>query len=834
VQTLPIDAYVPAITASLAQRPNLVLVAEPGAGKTTRLPAALLEAPFARGGQVLVLEPRRLAARMAARRIASELGEEVGERVGYVVRFERKVSARTRVVFLTEALLTRRLLDDPELRGVSCVVLDEFHERSLHTDLGLALLRALQRGPRPDLRIVVMSATLDADKVAAFLDAPIVNVPGRTYPVTVTHLERPDERRLEEQVAGAVRKLCVNELDGDVLVFLPGAAEIRRAEQSCAALVSAFNIELATLHGDLPPAQQDRAVSAGRAGKRKVVLSTNIAETSLTLEGVVAVVDSGLARIAGHSPWSGLSTLTTGKISQASAIQRAGRAGRVRAGSCVRLYTKPDFDTRARFETPELAKSDLCSVELTLRALFGGLPALAWFEPPPEAARTHAVELLSRLGALDGERLSALGKALLGLPVHPRLARVGLALSERGFNEEAALLVALLSERDVRLGQRAFGNARGHDKVGESDLIARLDAIESVGGDRSAEALRRNELDPGAVQAVWRTRDQLARTFASVPRSLDEPFERAVLVSTLLGYPDRVGKRRAKNAAEIVLSGGGSASLAPASVVKEAELVVAVEAEERGRGALVHAASAVEAEWLLEYFPERVRSERTVSFAGERIEVSEALLYDALVLDVSKRQATPSPDVAQVLAKAALARGAAAPWDVDAVEDLRRRVDFAAKHGLKGGPLDVEAALILHCADKVSFEDLRADPFEHALSRQIDSRLSELAPSRVKLRQGRELTVHYELDRPPWVESRLQDFFGLLDGPRVGGEPVVLHLLAPNMRPVQVTTDLRGFWDRHYATVRKELMRRYPRHSWPDDPRTAEPPAPRAPRPPRR
>ncbi|HEY6882110.1 MAG TPA: ATP-dependent helicase HrpB [Polyangiales bacterium] len=827
---LPIDDFLPAITASLAAQPNLVLVAEPGAGKTTRLPAALIDAPFARAGQVLVLEPRRLAARMAARRIAEELGEEVGERVGYAVRFERKVSARTRVVFLTEALLTRRLLDDPELRGVSCVVLDEFHERSLHTDLGLALLRALQQRARPELRIVVMSATLDAERVAAFLSAPIVNVPGRTYPVTITHLERPDDRRLEEQVAGAVRKLCVQQLDGDVLVFLPGAAEIRRAEQSCAPLIDAFKIELAMLHGDLPAAQQDRAVMRGR--RPKIVLSTNIAETSLTLEGVVAVVDSGLARIAGHSPWSGLSTLGTGKISQASAVQRAGRAGRVRAGSCVRLYTKADFDTRARFDTPELAKSDLCSVELTLRALFGGEPALSWFEPPPEAARAHAIELLRRLGALEGEALSTLGRGLLSLPVHPRLARLGLALCERGYRAEAALLVALLNERDVRLGQRAFASRRGHDEVGESDLIARLDAIEAVQGERSAEALRRNELDPGAVAAVFRTRDQLARSFASEERKLDEPFERAVLVSTLLAYPDRVGKRRTANGAEIVLSGGGSASLAPASVVKEAELMVAIEAEERRGGALVHAASAIEAEWLLEYFPERVRSERTVSFVGERIEVSEALLYDALVLDASRRPATPSPDVAAALAKAALARGAAAPWDVDAVEDLRRRIDFAIAHGMKGAKLDVEAALLAHCADKVSFEELRADPFEHALQRGLDPslRLNELAPARVRLPQGRELKVHYELDRPPWVESRLQDFFGLLDGPRVGGEPLVLHLLAPNQRPVQVTTDLKGFWDRHYPSVRKELMRRYPRHSWPEDPRTAKPPEPRPPR----
>ncbi|HEX5656645.1 MAG TPA: ATP-dependent helicase C-terminal domain-containing protein, partial [Polyangiales bacterium] len=488
-----------------------------------------------------------------------------------------------------------------------------------------------------------------------------------------------------------------------------------------------------------------------------------------------------------------------------------------------------DFDTRARFDTPELAKSDLCSVELTLRALFDGAPTLDWFEPPPEAARAHAIELLERLGALEQGRLSALGASMLGLPVHPRLARLGLALCERGFFDEGTMLTALLNERDIRLGQRSFSRTRAHDQVGESDLLARLDAIEGV-RDRSAESLRRNELDPGAVQAVFRTRDQLARAFGSVQRTIDEPFDRAVLVSTLLAYPDRVGKRRTKNGTDIVLSGGGSAALAPASVVKEAELLVAVEAEERGRGALVHAASAIEAEWLLEYFPERVRSERTVSFAGERIEVSEALMYDALVLDASKRPATPSPDVAQALAKAALARGAAAPWDVDAVEDLRRRVEFARTHGAKLEALDVEAALLAHCADKVSFDELRADPFDQALTRMIElQRVNELAPTRVRL-PHRELKVHYELDRPPWIESRLQDFFGALDGPRVGGQPLVLHLLAPNQRPVQVTTDLRGFWDRHYASVRKELMRRYPRHSWPEDPRTAKPPEPRPPR----
>jgi ATP-dependent helicase HrpB len=847
VLPLPIDSFLPQILASLERCPNLVLVAEPGAGKTTRVPAALLDASFTQRGQVLVLEPRRLATRMAARRIASELGEQVGARVGYVVRFEREVSERTRVLFLTEALLTRRFLDDPQLAGISCVVLDEFHERSLHTDLGLALLRTLQRNTRPDLRIVVMSATLDAERVASFLGAPIVNVPGRTYPVEVSYLERPDDRRLEDQVAAAVRRLCVRKLEGDVLVFLPGAAEIRRAEQACGELSRSFDVELTLLHGDLPAAQQDRAVQRG--ARPKIVLSTNIAETSLTLEGVVAVVDSGLARVAGHSPWSGLSTLATQKISQASAIQRAGRAGRVRAGECLRLYTKPDFDTRARFDVPELAKSDLCGVELGLRALFRGEPQLSWLEPPPAAARAHAIELLLRLGALvsEGGAPSALGLAMLKLPVHPRLSRLAIAVAERGYADQAALLAALLSERDVRLAQRSQlgGGARGRgaarDEVGESDLLARLDAIEAVGGDLSHDKLRRYELDATAVRAVLRTRDQLARTLRATARPHErdaEPFEQAVGVATLLAYPDRVGKRRHKNGAEVVLAAGGSATLSEGSVVKEAELLVAVEADERGRGgSVVHAASAIEPEWLLEFFPERIRSERTVSFqpASERIEVSDAVLYDALLLDESRRRAVPSEDVARALAEAALARSANPPWDSDAVEHLRRRIGFVAAHVAEVEPLDdarLRARLIAHCADKTSFDELRADPFEHALLAQLGElrgRLEALAPTRVKLSGGRELKVHYELDRPPWIESRLQDFFGLLDGPRVAGGkvPLVLQLLAPNQRPVQVTTDLKGFWERHYPGIRKELMRRYPRHSWPEDPTTAAPPAPR-------
>jgi ATP-dependent helicase HrpB len=841
--SLPIDAFLPEILASLERVPRLVLVAEPGAGKTTRVPPALLAGSFAREGRILVLEPRRIAARMAARRVAEELGERPGQRIGFSVRFERQLSADTRVLFLTEALLTRRFLEDDQLRGVSCVVLDEFHERSLHTDLGLALLRRLQRGTRPDLRLVVMSATLDAERVASFLEAPIVRVPGRVFPVEVEYLERPDERKLEEQVRGAVRKLLVRKIDGDVLVFLPGAAEIRRAAQACQELCAPFGIELATLHGDLPPAEQDRALARGE--RPKIVLSTNIAETSLTLEGVAAVIDSGLARVAGHSPWSGLSTLTTQKVSQASAIQRTGRAGRVRAGHCLRLFTKADFDGRPRFDVPELAKADLCETELFLCSVLGGAEAeLEWLEPPPAAARAAALALLVRLGALDEPtgRASALGRALLEMPVHPRVGRFALALAEHGYHDEAASMAALLGEREIRLVHRtsfARGGQRAHDEVGASDLLARFQAFEELRGDHSAENARRHELDAGAVRAVEQSRSALRRSLERVPRRTDQEFEEAVRTALLLAFPDRVGKRRAPRSAEIVLSGGGSASLAEASVVKEAEFMVVFDADERGAAAaMIRGASSIEPEWLLEHFPERVRSERRVSFDAtrERVESSELMLYDALVLDEARRVGEPGPAEAALLADAALARGAAAPWDVDAVEQWRRRSLFAAQHDASVQPISTErlrTALRAHCDGKLSFEQLRREPFEEVLPELVDpglrSALARLSPARVKLASGRELKVQYELDRPPWVESRLQDFFGLLDGPKLAGGklPLVLHLLAPNQRPVQVTTDLRGFWDKHYPAIRKELMRRYPRHSWPEDPRTAEPPAPR-------
>jgi ATP-dependent helicase HrpB len=835
---LPIDAALPSLLQELARTPNLVLVAEPGAGKTTRVPPALLDAAFRGDREVVVLEPRRIAARMSARRVAEELGESVGGRVGYVVRFEREVSERTRLTFVTEALLVRRLLGEPDLGGVAAVVLDEFHERSLHTDLALALLRKLQQTSRPDLRLVVMSATLEAERVAAFLDARVVHVSGRTFPVSVEHLDKPDERKIEEQVRGAVRKLLVHNVDGDVLVFLPGAAEIRRCEEACTELATQFGVDLCMLHGDLPPKEQDRAVATGP--RRKVIFSTNIAETSLTLPSVVAVVDAGLVRMAGHSPWSGLPTLSTQKVSQASAVQRMGRAGRVREGRCLRLYTRADFESRPRFDTAEILKSDLCDAELFLRALFPqGSDELSWLDPPPAAARATAIALLTRLEALEADgAITALGRRMLKAPVHPRVARLLFALGEAGYPDEAAALAALVSEREIRLSHRTqLAAGRGqHHEVGASDLVARLEALEAVSGNLSADALRRYGLDGQAVRAVERVRATLRR---ELPKSYPRPsegFESAAGKAVLLAFPDRVARRKAPHSSEVLLAQGGSATLAESSVVREAELLVAIEADERGRGgAVIRTASAIEPEWLLELFESRIRTETRVLFdeARERVEGSQRMLYDGLCLDETRSKGLSNDDTARTLAELALARGPKAPWDVEAVERLRLRAAFSHAVDTRVPAMDddfVRATLLGLCAGKLSFEALRAEPLERALRDALsaDARrlLDTLAPPSLRLPSGRELTIHYEHDRPPWVESRLQDFFGMKQGLMLGhgGTPLVLHLLAPNFRPVQVTTDLPGFWDRHYPAVRKELMRRYPRHSWPEDPRTAAPP----------
>jgi ATP-dependent helicase HrpB len=756
MQVLPIDSLIPEIVASLERGRNLVIEAAPGAGKTTRVPPALLGF----GGEVLVLEPRRIAARMAARRVAQEMGEEVGATVGYQVRFEEAASERTRLRFLTEGVLTRRMIPDPTLRGVGVVVLDEFHERHLETDLALTLLRQLQKTRRPDLKIVVMSATLDAGPVCAFLgDCPAVSSEGRLFDLSIAHTPY-SAVPLEEQVASAIESVMVDE--GDVLVFLPGSAEIRRAARACEAVARRHDLLITPLYGDLSPGEQDKAVEP--AARRKVILSTNIAESSITIEGVRVVIDSGLARIASDSPWTGLASLEVKRISKASARQRAGRAGRTGPGRVIRLYTAEDFHRRADHDVPEILRRELSQMCLQLEAAGVHDPLdLDWLAAPERSALDAAERLLDRLGARG-----AAAEKMARLPLHPRLSRLVLDGGDRG-----ARVAALLSS-----GQR----------VRSSDLFHALD----------------EEWD-GRTRAVY---DQLRR-YARGPKVDDAALAKAVLAA----FPDRVGRWRAGGA--VLLSSGGSAMMPTAP----GEFLVAMDVEDRGDMPLIRLACAIEPEWLLDHATERNSVEWNRQ--AQRVEAVNAWLYDRLVIDETRGGAVDDEAAARLLATKVVEAGIERFVAREELDALMARAEFA---GL--GVLDearISSALAELCYGLRSFTEVEKAAaglipmLEEKAGRQA---LEQFAPERLRLPSGRQTKVHYERGKAPWVASRLQDFFGMTESPRVGRDrvPLVIHLLAPSQRPVQTTTDLAGFWIRLYPQLRKELGRRYPRHAWPEKP----------------
>ena len=772
---LLIDELLPEIRRSLGVHPNLVIEAAPGAGKTTRVPPALL--PIVQG-QVLVLEPRRLAARLASRRIAQELGETLGETAGYQVRFEDVTGPRTRLRFLTEGILTRRLISDARLEGVDAVVLDEFHERHLESDLALALLRRLQSASRPDLRLIVMSATLEAAPIALFLNnCPVVRSEGRLFPLSVTH-EPYSAAALEGQVAAAVQRLLAEKHDGDILVFLPGAAEIRRATRECQTLAKRHNLLVLPLHGDLPAVEQDRAVSP--ASQQKLILSTNVAESSITVEGVTAVIDSGLARVASDSHWTGLPTLTVSRISKASATQRAGRAARTAPGRAIRLYTVEDFAKRPDHDSPEITRRELSELCLTLRALGVDNPmAMAWLNEPPHAAVERAEDLLERLGATRD-----CARRMARYPLHPRLARLVLEAAGRGAPGDGCAAAALLSA-----GTRSSS----------CDLLSLLDS----------------ELDPSAKRHFDQIR-RLVRGAGSQKREAN-----ALQLAILTAFPDRVARRRKDR--QLLLASGGSAVLECDTNI---EFLVALDIEDRSeRGQpLVRLFCPIEPEWLVDLFPARVTERSTVEWnrSAERVESVSALLYDNLVIEET-RSGPPDPEkAAALLAEKALEAGIGRFVNADALNGLLARIAFASEHS-SIPKLDLEAGFRSLCDNLKSFAELKsaAAGFIPILEQRVSAKsLDEIAPARIRLASGRQTPVHYEPGKPPWIASRLQDFFGMRETPRIanGKVPVVVHLLAPNHRPVQTTSDLAGFWQRLYPQVRRELSRRYPKHSWPEKP----------------
>ncbi|HEX4792552.1 MAG TPA: ATP-dependent helicase HrpB [Humisphaera sp.] len=861
---LPIDSSLPQIIQSLRSNRSLVIVAPPGAGKTTRVPPAVLAAGLLspKHPNLLMLQPRRIAARAAAQRIADENGWELGRQVGYHVRFDKRIGPQTRLHVLTEGILTRRLVDDPFLEGVGAVVLDEFHERSLHTDLSIALLREVQQSVHDDLILIVMSATLDAAPVSRFLgDCPIIRTEGRTFPVEITYGHAAHSRVLEtlpDRVTDAVSEALASDSStqgpGDILVFLPGADEIRRSQGRLESLANQHNLLLVPLYGSLSGDEQFAALRP--SPMRKVVLATNIAETSLTIEGVRTVIDSGLARVAGFDPQRGLDRLELQKISKASATQRAGRAGRTAPGRCLRMWTAAEERAMSEFELPEIRRVDLCATVLSLHAWGKPDPRqFGWFEPPTDHALESAERLLAMLGALSTERngtITLIGRQILELPVHPRLGRLLLAAAAENLLEDGAAIAALLSEKDIARSTFDRDQMYRPATQSNSDLLIRLDLLHQAEQDRFGARARSLEIDIGAARQVARVCDELLRIGQRIDRRAprrdqrrqqnEPPDEQTLLKLPLLAYPDRVARRRGADPAAAVMVGGSGVRLGQESSVTAAEFFVALDAREdqrrATREAIVRIASAIDVAWLEELFPSSIRHERIVSWDDDRQKVSgvaKTWYYD-LLLHEDRNIAVNADEAEQAFAAAVRDRAAQIiAADEEATHWLARleflRQSMPEHPWPKADPQELGELLASASRGKRSLEELRQVPLvpllQSLLVYPLDRMLEREAPQSIEVPTGNQIRLRYDQGARPVLAVRLQELFGMLDTPRIaaGRVPVLLHLLGPNYRPVQITDDLRSFWTTTYFQVRKDLRTRYPKHSWPENPLTAKPEA---------
>jgi ATP-dependent helicase HrpB len=809
---LPIDDALPALCRALQTRAAAVLVAPPGAGKTTRVPLALMDEPWAADRKIIVLEPRRLAARAAAARIAATLGEDVGETVGLRVRFGSKVSRRTRIEIVTEGIFTRLILDDPELRGIAAVLFDEFHERSLDADLGLALARDAQQGLREDLKLLVMSATLDGARVAKLLgDAPVIESDGRAFPVTTHYLGRDARTPIERQVADAVEKALHAE-PGSMLVFLPGAGEIRRTESLLRERIRDGAVDIVSLYGALEASVQDRAIAPAPPGRRKIVLATAIAETSLTIEGVRIVIDCGLARVPRYEPDVGLTRLETVRVSRAAADQRRGRAGRTEPGVCYRLWDEPETASLEAFARPEILSSDLASFVLDLAQWGVSDPAtLAFLDPPPAAALKEAKALLRELDAIDADgRLTEEGRLLRALPLQPRLARMVVDAARAGQGLRAAEIAAILSERGLG----------GSDL----DLEHRLTQFRR---DRSPRA--------DAARAMAR---RWADDAARKPAAATADGGKSIGVILALAYPDRIAKNRGGEAGFLLANGRG-ATIDPASpLAREAFLAVAELTGTAARARILLAAPITLAE-IEDEFAAHIESRDEVTFDPARASLRgrKTRRLGAITLAEQIVPVTPSAETAAILVRGLRELGFdRLPWS-KALKQWRDRVMFLrAAEGdewpdLSDAALAVRAEewLLRLLADKTALAALTTDEFAAALAEllpwNLRRRLDSEAPTHFEAPTGTRVPIDYEAEAGPTIAIRLQELFGLGAHPAIAGGrvPLVIELLSPAHRPVQVTRDLPGFWRGSYAAVKAEMKGRYPRHPWPDDPLSAPP-----------
>lgn len=799
---LPVEDVLPTLRAALVERGEAVLVAPPGAGKTTRVPPALLDEPWATG-KIVLLSPRRIAARAAAARMASERGERVGDTIGYRVRLDSKIGPKTRIEVVTEGVFTRMISDDPELRGVACVVFDEFHERSLEGDLGLALARDAQSALRPDLKIVVMSATLDAVRIAALLgDAPVIVSEGRMYPVSQVYRPRDPRAPLEQEVASAVRAALAAE-GGSALVFLPGVREIERTAERLRADLRDPSVDVRPLYGAMSPADQDAAIAPAPSGRRKVVLATSIAETSLTIDGVRIVVDAGLARRPRYEPALGLSRLETVRASQAAITQRAGRAGRLEPGVCWRLWSEGETRSLPAFERPEILDADLSGLALDLAAWGVSDPAtLAWLDPPPKPAWSEAIALLTRLGALDDAgRLTAHGAAISKLPLPPGLAHMVIESKSSGETWLAATLAVLMTEQG--LGGRSL------------DLADRVNQLERDKG-RRAEAARNlaRRISVAAGGGTGRN---------------DELASGSVLARA---YPERVAKSRGAGA--FLMANGRAASMDMSEPMALAPYIVIGDTTGAAGKARILSFAGISAPEIEKIFADQIetRAAITVDAASGAVRGRRTRRLGRIVLSEAPLEKLSADEMKQALLDAVRDDGLALlDWD-DAARSVRARVALMRELGGVAWPDWSDEALSatldewLAPALQSRLGDVNvAQALLNALDYEQRRKLDAEAPARFETPAGSSLAIDYEAEGGPALDVRLQELFGMDKHPSVAGGrvPLTLRLLSPAHRPVQTTQDLPGFWRGSYAAVRTEMRGRYPKHPWPEDPLTAPP-----------
>jgi ATP-dependent helicase HrpB len=830
----PVDLVIPELKAALAASSCAVLVAAPGAGKTTRVPLALRDESWLKGKKIVMLEPRRLAARASAKRMADTIGEALGETVGYTVRLERKVSARTRIEVVTEGILTRRLQKDPELSDVGLLIFDEFHERSLDGDLGLALALDVQRGLRDDLRILVMSATLDSEGLSKHLnDAPVVTATGRMFPVGVTHLDRPTKFSLVDDAVKAVAR-ALREVKGSLLVFLPGEGEIRRVEEKLLAGDLPANCDVRPLYGAMALGDQDEAIRPSPDGRRKIVLATTIAETSLTIEGIEAVIDVGLKRVPRFDPSSGMTALETVRVSQASAEQRKGRAGRLGPGHCYRLW--PEMETRAlaAHDEPEIRAAELSGLVLELaRWGVSSVDGLPWHEVPPIAAFAQAQDLLKRLGAVDdGGAITVHGRAMAELPLHPRLAHMVIAGRGKGAGQSAAEIAALLSERD------------GAARDASIDVEQRLMMLRGGAKDRWKQTVRqitelttRHPREGGDLTSIGLGQPKLDSRL----RGNDGGGGIGAGVLLALAYPDRIGRKRG---GRYLLASGAGAVLPEHDNLNKSEWLAFARVDGAAGDGKARLAAALTSQEIEKHFSDLIVESDGVFWDTKANAVKAGLTrrLGAIVL-----QEKPSPRIDPDQTAAAMLQGVQAmgltclPW-TDVSRGLQARVSFLARVMPDAGFPDLrDEALTATMGDwlppYLSGMQRKADLarldmhqiLQSLVPHAVLSRLEKLAPQRMTVPGGGSYRIDYDVDGDPVLSVRLQEMFGLQSAPQVadGRARLKIVMLSPGMKPVAVTQSLETFWVQGYPDVRKDMRGRYPKHSWPEDPLTATAVAPR-------